>query len=87
MHSREVAWNILNVHYFRNGLIWPLKRAVARRSVPDMSREIDGDHAILVSPDWLARNLSKPDVKVLDASWFLPTMGTCHTLFLHPIRQ
>ena len=30
---------------------------------------------ILVSPAWLADNLHRKDVKVLDASWFLPTMG------------
>lgn len=28
----------------------------------------------LVSPDWLSRNLNEPDVKVLDASWYLGVM-------------
>ena len=28
----------------------------------------------LVSTDWLARHLGAPDVKVIDATWFLPTL-------------
>lgn len=33
----------------------------------------------VVTPEWLEENLDNPDVKVLDSSWFLPTMGTCHS--------
>ena len=29
----------------------------------------------LVSVDWLVENLDRPDVKVVDASWYLPQMG------------
>lgn len=29
----------------------------------------------LVSVDWLKQNLQRGDVRVLDASWFLPSMG------------
>ncbi|KAI8469581.1 MAG: thiosulfate sulfurtransferase [Monoraphidium minutum] len=29
----------------------------------------------LVSPQWLAERLGRPDVKVLDASWYMPAMG------------
>jgi thiosulfate/3-mercaptopyruvate sulfurtransferase len=29
----------------------------------------------LVSTDWLAERLGAPDIKVADATWFLPTMG------------
>lgn len=29
----------------------------------------------LVGPDWLARHLGVPDVKIADATWFLPTLG------------
>lgn len=32
------------------------------------------DPQLLVSTDWLARHLSAPDVRILDASWFLPTI-------------
>jgi len=28
-----------------------------------------------VSPDWLSERMDDPGVKVLDASWFLPSMG------------
>jgi len=31
------------------------------------------DPQLLVSTDWLARHLNAPDVRILDASWFLPT--------------
>jgi len=31
------------------------------------------DPQLLVTTDWLAKHLSAPDVRVLDASWFLPT--------------
>lgn len=31
------------------------------------------DPQLLVSTDWLAKHLSAPDVRILDASWFLPT--------------
>jgi thiosulfate/3-mercaptopyruvate sulfurtransferase len=29
----------------------------------------------LASVDWLARNLDSPDVRIVDASWFLPAQG------------
>lgn len=29
----------------------------------------------LVSTDWLARNLGAPDIRVVDATWYLPTEG------------
>ena len=29
----------------------------------------------LVSTDWLAERLNAPDVVVVDASWYLPTMN------------
>lgn len=32
----------------------------------------ESDPKLLVSTDWLAAHLSAPDVKVLDATWFLP---------------
>jgi thiosulfate/3-mercaptopyruvate sulfurtransferase len=31
-------------------------------------------HDALVSTDWLAEHLGAPDVKVIDATWFLPTV-------------
>ncbi len=33
------------------------------------------DPRTLVSTDWLARHLKDPDLRVLDASWYLPTEG------------
>ncbi|MDJ0823018.1 MAG: 3-mercaptopyruvate sulfurtransferase [Paracoccaceae bacterium] len=33
------------------------------------------DPKTLVSTDWLARHLRDPDLRVLDASWYLPDMG------------
>lgn len=30
---------------------------------------------VLVSTDWLAERLAAPDVKVVDATWYLPTLG------------
>lgn len=33
------------------------------------------DPRTLVSTDWLAAHLSDPDLRVLDASWYLPDMG------------
>ena len=30
----------------------------------------------LVSAAWLKENLHRPDVRVLDATWFMPNMGT-----------
>ena len=33
------------------------------------------DPKTLVSTDWLARHLKDPDLRVLDASWYLPDMG------------
>jgi thiosulfate/3-mercaptopyruvate sulfurtransferase len=29
----------------------------------------------LVTPDWLARHLGEPDLRVLDATWYLPHLG------------
>ncbi len=33
------------------------------------------DNGIIVSTDWLARHLDAPDLRILDASWYLPTEG------------
>ncbi|AUC52937.1 MAG: 3-mercaptopyruvate sulfurtransferase [Sagittula sp.] len=33
------------------------------------------DPKVLVSTEWLARHLNDPDLRVLDASWYLPDMG------------
>ena len=33
------------------------------------------DPRTLVSTDWLAAHLSNPDLRVIDASWYLPDMG------------
>lgn len=33
------------------------------------------DPATLVSTDWLAQRLTSPDLRVLDASWYLPDQG------------
>jgi thiosulfate/3-mercaptopyruvate sulfurtransferase len=33
------------------------------------------DPATLVSTDWLAARLTSPDLRVIDASWYLPDMG------------
>ncbi len=33
------------------------------------------DPKTLVSTDWLARNLKDPDLRILDASWYLPETG------------
>lgn len=33
------------------------------------------DPKTLVSTDWLAQHLNDPDLRVLDASWYLPQMG------------
>ncbi|MFV2035371.1 MAG: 3-mercaptopyruvate sulfurtransferase [Halocynthiibacter sp.] len=33
------------------------------------------DPKTLVSTDWLARHLKDPDLRLLDASWYLPAMG------------
>lgn len=32
----------------------------------------ESDPQLLVSTDWLAKHLSAPDVRILDASWYLP---------------
>jgi 3-mercaptopyruvate sulfurtransferase SseA len=29
----------------------------------------------LLTPAWLLENMEREDVKILDASWFLPSMG------------
>ncbi len=34
---------------------------------------VQSDPKILVSTDWLAENLSNPDLRILDGSWHLPT--------------
>ncbi|MBL4541921.1 MAG: sulfurtransferase, partial [Rhodobacteraceae bacterium] len=36
---------------------------------------LDSDPKTLVSTDWLARNLASPDIRVIDASWYLPEDG------------
>ena len=33
------------------------------------------DPKTLVSTDWLAGHLKDPDIRILDASWYLPDMG------------
>ncbi|MCK8464561.1 3-mercaptopyruvate sulfurtransferase [Aliiroseovarius sp. S1339] len=33
------------------------------------------DPKTLVSTDWLAKHLNDPDLRILDASWYLPDMG------------
>ncbi|MGB3556000.1 MAG: sulfurtransferase, partial [Jannaschia sp.] len=33
------------------------------------------DPATLVSTDWLAARMTSPDLRVLDASWYLPDAG------------
>ncbi len=35
----------------------------------------EDDPRTLVSTDWLERQLSSPDLRVIDASWYLPNMG------------
>lgn len=35
----------------------------------------EDDPRTLVSTDWLAKHLRDPDLRVLDASWYLPAMG------------
>ncbi len=35
----------------------------------------DDDPRTLVSTDWLAKHLKDPDLRVLDASWYLPDQG------------
>ena len=35
----------------------------------------DSDPQLLVSTDWLERHLGAPDLRVLDASWYLPAEG------------
>lgn len=41
----------------------------ARHSVPRMDTASDP----MVTPTWLAEHLDAPDIRVVDASWFLPT--------------
>ena len=35
----------------------------------------DDDNTILVSTDWLRQRLNSPDIRIFDASWYLPTDG------------
>ncbi|MFV2051528.1 3-mercaptopyruvate sulfurtransferase [Aliiroseovarius sp. YM-037] len=35
----------------------------------------EDDPKTLVSTDWLAQHLNDPDLRILDASWYLPDMG------------
>lgn len=35
----------------------------------------DSDPQLLVSTEWLAAHLDAPDLRILDASWYLPQMG------------
>lgn len=39
------------------------------------SPNANDDPKILVSTDWLARHLKSPDLRILDASWYLPDAG------------
>jgi thiosulfate/3-mercaptopyruvate sulfurtransferase len=40
-----------------------------------MPAPIPDDPRLLVSTDWLARHLKDPDLRVLDASWYLPAQN------------
>ena len=40
-----------------------------------MTRDTADDPRTLISTGWLARHLSDPDLRILDASWYLPDMG------------
>jgi thiosulfate/3-mercaptopyruvate sulfurtransferase len=40
-----------------------------------MTNPLSDDPSTLVSTEWLARHLKDPDLRVLDASWYLPAMG------------
>ena len=40
-----------------------------------MSSPLKDDPKMLVSTDWLAAHLRDPDLRVLDASWYLPAMN------------
>ena len=40
-----------------------------------MSPAVADDPKTLVSTNWLAAHIKDPDLRVLDASWYLPTMG------------
>lgn len=35
----------------------------------------DDDNTMLVATDWLRRRLNSPDIRIFDASWYLPTDG------------
>ena len=49
--------------------------------IPRHSRNVESepvtadDPQTLVSTDWLATHLSNPDLRVIDASWYLPDAG------------
>lgn len=40
-----------------------------------MTQALQDDPRTLVSTDWLARHLNDPDLRILDASWYLPDAG------------
>jgi thiosulfate/3-mercaptopyruvate sulfurtransferase len=40
-----------------------------------MTPSLQDDPRTLVSTDWLARHLRDPDLRLLDASWYLPAQG------------
>ena len=40
-----------------------------------MDEFMKAHQSALVSTDWLASHLSAPDIRVVDATWFLPTIG------------
>jgi hypothetical protein len=40
-----------------------------------MAAAASGDVPAVVSPQWLSERLGRPDVRVLDASWYMPAMG------------
>ncbi|GAB1361888.1 hypothetical protein MASR1M32_11240 [Rhodobacter sp.] len=46
-----------------------------REEAREMTPSPADDPKTLVSTDWLASHLKDPDLRVLDASWFLPAIG------------
>src|SRR3989338_3562212 len=44
-------------------------------SIPRKEPAMTDDPKTLVSTDWLAAHLKDPDLRVIDASWYLPDAG------------
>lgn len=53
-------------------------QATPRRLRSAVTRAMADDTPPIVSVEWLKERLGDPGIKVLDASWFLPSMGACH---------